>query len=213
MTTWFTSDLHFGHRNIIKYCRRPFGNVELMDAALVENWNRVVQPDDVVWNLGDLAFCCSPKHAYECFSQLNGEQHFIMGNHDSIAAMFGVESPGPKRLASWYDGYAEVEVEGQKLVLCHYAMREWHHALRGVWHLFGHTHGCLRPFGKSVDVGVDNVAEILGGPMAMSTAQLLGPREALYRPVSFAEVKAFMDTRPIGPHAEFENFNAPSTEK
>ena len=48
MTTWFTSDLHFGHKNIIKYCRRPWATTAEMDAALIENWNAVVGKDDDV---------------------------------------------------------------------------------------------------------------------------------------------------------------------
>lgn len=205
--TWFTSDLHFGHKNIIKYCGRPFWkrspavvcepdsyitvpDVEAMDEALVENWNRVVAPDDVVWNLGDVAFCCSAEHALRCLERLNGEHHLIRGNHDAL----GQRLPW----GQWYGDMAEIEVQGQGIVLCHYAMRQWRHAERGTWHLFGHTHGGLRPYGKSVDVGVDNVHEILGTAAAQC--------RALYRPVSFEEVKAFMDAQPIGPHPMFSGF-------
>ena len=201
MTTWFTSDLHLGHAGILKYCNRPWATTHEMDEALIANWNAAVAPDDDVYDLGDLAVCTTDSYAEACLRRLNGHHHVVEGNHDELA--YRLWCAGFK-FASWTPGYSEIEVEGQKIVLCHYAMREWRHNLRGVWHLFGHTHGLLRPFGKSVDVGVDNVAEVLGGPMAMSTAQLLGPREALYRPISFAELKVFMDRQPVGPHPKFD---------
>lgn len=188
-TEWFTSDPHVGHKNIIKYCNRPFTNTDEMDKAMIRNWNAVVAPEDTVRILGDLAFCTSPGHAYAILSQLNGIKHVTEGNHDAIALQLHEQYPG--LFASW-NRLSEVEVEGQRIVLSHYAMREWHHALRGVWHLFGHTHATLRPFGKSVDVGVDNVGEIVPG--------------ASFRPVSFAELKVFMDKRPIGPHPQFEQY-------
>ena len=53
---WFTSDLHFGHQNIIKFCNRPWETVEEMDKALIENWNSVVGENDIVFDLGDFAF-------------------------------------------------------------------------------------------------------------------------------------------------------------
>lgn len=187
--TWFISDPHVGHKNIIKYCNRPFASTDEMDKTLIKNWNAVVEPEDTVHILGDLAFCTSPGHAYSILSKLNGIKHVIEGNHDAIALQLHATYDG--LFASW-NRIDEIEVEGQRIVLCHYAMREWHHALRGTWHLFGHTHATLRPFGKSVDVGVDNVSEIVPG--------------AFFRPVSFAELKTFMDKRSIAPHPAFENF-------
>ena len=55
MALWLTSDLHFGHENIIRYCDRPFADVDAMNRALVDRWNEVVGDDDVVWVLGDFA--------------------------------------------------------------------------------------------------------------------------------------------------------------
>ena len=49
---WFTADTHFGHKNIIRYCQRPFVDVEEMNRVLIENWNSVVSPDDLVFHLG-----------------------------------------------------------------------------------------------------------------------------------------------------------------
>src|ERR1017187_8378616 len=55
MATWFTADQHFGHKRIIELSGRPFGSVEEMNEAVVDRWNAVVAPDDLVWVLGDFA--------------------------------------------------------------------------------------------------------------------------------------------------------------
>lgn len=78
---WFTSDTHFGHTNIIKYCNRPFENAGIMDATIIANWNERVAPDDTVYHLGDVFFT-SPERARHILSVLNGKKILILGNHD-----------------------------------------------------------------------------------------------------------------------------------
>jgi len=222
MTTWFTSDLHLGHKNIIKYCRRPFAadvtkptkaEILYMDEMLVDNWNSVVAKDDIVWNLGDAAFCCPADHVWECLARLNGQHHLLAGNHDEVATVLWYQQLAEPDgtldcLASFREGHHMIVVEGQEIFLSHYANRQWLHAESGAWHLFGHTHGALRPFGKSVDVGVDNTYEVLSPGAKGGMPIFLGPggliaHQALYRPVSFEEVKAFMDKQPMGDHPMF----------
>ena len=81
---WFTSDLHFHHTNILKYCNRPWATVEEMN-----NWNSVVKPGDDVYCLGDFCFggveklesiLCARKE--DGSKLLNGRIHLILGNHD-----------------------------------------------------------------------------------------------------------------------------------
>jgi calcineurin-like phosphoesterase family protein len=151
MSTFFTSDTHFGHANIIKYCDRPFGSVGEMDEAMIENWNARVHRDDTVYHLGDFAFGCDYEHAVKCYSRLKGNIHFILGNHDKHVQHMNQNALIPNPLAH----YKEVSIDGQHIVLFHYGLRTWHHSLRGVWHLYGHSHNMLPPLGKSVDVGVD----------------------------------------------------------
>lgn len=206
--TFFTSDTHFGHRNIIKYCERPFIDSSLpeddkgrymvweMDEFLIDRWNSVVKPEDTVYHLGDFAYTGDFRHALECRMALNGTIHFVVGNHDEHAlfmheGLYPAAIWAPTRFASW-DKMPEITVEGQTIVLCHYSLREWHHALRGVWHLYGHTHASLAPFGKSCDVGVDNAGVIAPGYE--------------FCPLSFDQIKAYMDTLEIGPHPKFEHY-------
>ena len=80
------SDTHFCHANIIKYCNRPFENADLMNKVLIENWNNVVNKDDVVLHLGDItagAGKLKDQRTQEIISQLNGKKIFVRGNHDN----------------------------------------------------------------------------------------------------------------------------------
>lgn len=79
--TWFISDTHFNHTNIIKYENRPFQSVEEMNQTMIENWNRVVRKDDRVFHLGDVGFG-SQEELVKIVQQLNGRKHLVLGNHD-----------------------------------------------------------------------------------------------------------------------------------
>ena len=79
---WFTSDTHFCHRNIIKFCERPFANVDEMNETLVNNWNSVVGPNDYVYHLGDWFVGGNDRERNEILWSLNGKIRFIVGNHD-----------------------------------------------------------------------------------------------------------------------------------
>lgn len=78
---YFTSDTHFGHTNIIKYCNRPFADAGEMDRAIIANWNETVKPEDTIYHMGDVFFT-SPERAKHILSNLNGYKILILGNHD-----------------------------------------------------------------------------------------------------------------------------------
>lgn len=80
---FFTSDTHFGHKNILKYCDRPFESVSVMNEALIENWNKVVDENSLVFHLGDFNFG-GINFFKEIRTQLNGHIVLIKGNHDVL---------------------------------------------------------------------------------------------------------------------------------
>lgn len=77
-------DCHFGHRNIIKYCNRPFKDVEDMNEQLIKNWNSVVGKNDIVYVVGDFALCGKQK-IIEIGQRLNGRKRLVLGNHDQAS--------------------------------------------------------------------------------------------------------------------------------
>lgn len=83
--TWFISDTHFGHKNILDYCRPHFSSLEEMEETIVSNWNAVVKPVDLVYHLGDFAW--TPKDAKRVRPRLNGSIRLIVGDHDDIPAL------------------------------------------------------------------------------------------------------------------------------
>ena len=81
---YFTSDLHFWHKNSIVYTNRPFETVEKMNEKLIEYWNKTVHANDEVYILGDVTMV-RPGRATEIISQLKGRKYLLMGNHDYFA--------------------------------------------------------------------------------------------------------------------------------
>jgi calcineurin-like phosphoesterase family protein len=166
---FFASDTHFSHANIIKYCSRPYADVEEMDEALIANWNARVRPGDRIYHLGDFAF----RNHGEILARLQGSIHLIRGNHDK-----GLER-WADRFASFQD-YKDIKIGDQHVVLLHYAMRVWDRSHHGSFHLYGHSHGNLPedPGSLSFDVGVDPNG---------------------YAPVSFEEVRDRMSRKEFVP--------------
>ena len=80
---WVTSDTHFNHSNIIKYCDRPFSSSLEMDEALIENWNSVVKTGDKVYHLGDVYIKAKKGYIESILKRLNGNKRLILGNHDN----------------------------------------------------------------------------------------------------------------------------------
>lgn len=172
MATWFTSDEHFGHHNILHYCSRPFLNTDEMDSELIALWNDVVDKDDTVYCLGD--FTMNHHHVPKIVARLNGHKHLICGNHDKCFK----EVYGLSKANRWQNYYREagfltvndkihLNIAGRHTLLCHFpyqnpaAEDQRYQDLRpkeqGAWLLHGHRHSPPgeRLRGRQIDVGVD----------------------------------------------------------
>ena len=137
-----TSDTHFFHENIIKYCNRPFENVEEMNTILIQNWNKVVSSEDDIYIIGDFALIKGENHneklnrLFNLSNQLNGKKHLIIGNHD----YFEIVDYLKVGFEDVIQGFIDVLLNNHWFTFCHYQMTSWNNSHRGSMHLFGHEH-------------------------------------------------------------------------
>ena len=145
---FFTSDEHYEHANVIRFCNRPFANIEEMREGLIANHNAVVGPNDVTYHLGDMFWRrCSIPLANQILDRLNGKHYLLLGNHDEVA----------KRVAGRFEWVKETSLvqTPTRVWLSHYAHRSWPDSHKFSYHVYGHTHGVLSDYRYSTDVGVD----------------------------------------------------------
>lgn len=162
MKTYITSDLHFGHTNIMKFCpvtRARFRNdVSYMDNAMIKEWNDIVEQDDLVYILGDVAFCNAQK-ATEIMHRLNGTKILVEGNHDRKA----LNDPSFRGCFKEVHKYLDIIYDGNKVVMFHYPIVEWDQMHRGSVHFHGHLHGGVSGMEKyrCRDMGMDATGMIV----------------------------------------------------
>lgn len=140
MRTWVTSDLHFGHANIMKFCpqsrARYKNDVNYMNEQMVAEWNETIAPEDTVYILGDVAFLPAAK-AVAFMNRLNGKKILVEGNHDRKL----LQDPAFRSCFVEVHKYLDINYEGTKVVMFHYPIAEWDQMHRGSVHLHGHLHG------------------------------------------------------------------------
>lgn len=141
---FFTSDTHFDHTNIIKYCNRPFQDTDEMNREMVTRWNKTVQPLDTVYHLGDFALT-STERCKHFLTLLNGKIILIRGNHDKKLQHM-------KDVIGFKEVYEKMEVDlgkyGKWLVQ--------HHPIKTHKKLLcGHIHDRWTRLGWTINVGVD----------------------------------------------------------
>lgn len=140
MNIFFTGCTHYGHSNIIRLCDRPFSSVEEMDEMLIENHNKLVKKDDIVYHHGDFAFKGRQDNA-EIIKKLNGKIMLIRGNHDPVL---------------WGPHMIEHKVNKKLIVMFHYPIEEWNGYYHGSIHTHCHTHKReLVSATRRFNVGVD----------------------------------------------------------
>lgn len=149
---FFISDTHFSHQNIIKYCNRPFKTKEEMDHILIQKWNEKVQPEDIVFHLGDFAFG-NRSNWLSILNGLNGIKYLIQGNHDGKDSIpegcfAGIEDM--LKLSIWD---AEMSTYNE-FYLTHFPLATWTGINRGVFNLHGHIHSTPDLQGTGYDIKV-----------------------------------------------------------
>ncbi len=161
---FLTSDTHFGHANIAsektsqwKIGYRIFDSIEEMDSNIIDNINKLVPHDAILFHLGDFSFGGHykiPDYRRRIACQTI---HFIRGNHDQNIDKYA------DYFTSISDKW-EGSLNNQPFALCHYAMRIWLGSHKGHYHAYGHSHSSLEHtiYGRSMDVGIDNAYRLTG---------------------------------------------------
>lgn len=170
---YFTSDPHYGHINILKYCpNRKFDNIEDMNETLIKNYNEAVKPEDTCIFVGDIFFRCPKSKAKAIMRRLNGKKILVLGNHDqSMTQMM--------RLGFDLACYSmSIRIDGQKVDIKHYPFKpKWWERLfmkakfkdlkydlryldrrpidKGQFLIHGHIHSTEKFRGRQIHVGVD----------------------------------------------------------
>lgn len=162
---FFTSDTHFCHENIIKYCKRPFANITENDEEIIRRWNEKVPEDGIVFHLGDVAFG-DPERVDNILERLNGTIYLVIGNHDWRRVV-----NNHKWRFEMMTQQINMKIGERHIILNHYPMLAFSGAWRGedaTYQLFGHVHTSPYTdegldqqrmkylFTSQYDVGVDN---------------------------------------------------------
>lgn len=178
-TVFFTSDLHFHHKNIVEYSGRPW-TTETQTEEIIKRWNNRVGPTDHVFHLGDFSFSHHKQigRVRDIIRELQGIHYYIGGNHCDRGLWSEIASdelPWVEYVGSYLE--ARIGENRQKICMFHYPMEVWNGMHHGAWHLHGHCHGSLPAVGKRLDVGLDNHPD--------------------FQVFSWAEVKKHMDAQEI----------------
>lgn len=167
MTIFFTSDLHFGHKNVCRYTERQnVTTAEAHDEWLADIWNSQVTSKDVVWHMGDFSFHKDIEHTARLLRGLNGTKFMIKGNHDNRDVMKRLHR---EQIIAWFGDYKEIRLQRHadekptSACLFHFPITAWHRQHYGALHLHGHCHANFHDGkGKILDVGIDNAYKVLG---------------------------------------------------
>lgn len=137
---FFTSDLHFGHENVLAFDNRPFSSVEKMNEELIARWNAKVRPGDIVYVLGDMIWKTEHCTAAELIKKLNGTKILIKGNHDRF-----LHNADAKKCFAAIKDYEDIHVKlidgtDRRVIMSHYFIPFYNGHLYNAIHLHGHSH-------------------------------------------------------------------------
>jgi len=161
MKTFITSDLHFGHKNIMKFCPKTRGHytdTDVMREDMIRIWNDNVGPDDLTYILGDVAFLPAAE-AVKIMRRLNGRNILVEGNHDRKM----LNDPVFRSCFEEVHKYLWITYEGTQVIMFHFPILEWDQMHRGAVHFYGHVHG--KPTGleqyRARDVAYDATGQVV----------------------------------------------------
>ena len=145
---WLWSDLHLGHAMTISVFNRPYKTPDEMDNALFRAWRRVVQPDDTVAVLGDVAIGGLSGRRLKQLRAAPGRKILVVGNHEFDGTFEG-------HLDGFDEVFSSVYVPGNpELLLTHVPLRD---IPEGCVNVHGHRHAGAPPETRHIDVAVEQV--------------------------------------------------------
>lgn len=138
---WFISDTHFNHDRVLifsdktgKLIRSGFKDVDHMNETIIDNWNKVVSPQDKIYHLGDVSFK-NPDAMDKVLSRLNGKKRLIMGNHDTMDIKHYAKHF--QKIGSW----RQFKDMPKPFIACHYPLHDDSlHGRNVVYNVHGHIH-------------------------------------------------------------------------
>ncbi|OMD76903.1 metallophosphoesterase [Paenibacillus odorifer] len=156
MTTYYTADTHFYHKNVIRLSNRPFVSIEEMNERFIDNWNRTVNKNDTVYHLGDFVLGGTTKWE-DTLSRLTGNKHLILGNHDDKKVV--------SKMAHYFESIelmVEKKIDRQHLFLFHYPIEIG--LTPNAYSIHGHIHERPSRLVNQINVGVDSdfTREVVG---------------------------------------------------
>lgn len=169
---WFTSDLHFSHKNILRYSTGRKEELGLIqddpdmlkkhDEALIRRWNATVGRHDTVYIIGDFSFATTDD-TRRILGKLNGKKHLIIGNHDGSCRGLGnyfVSTSQIKEITFKKTVFPFLD-ENMHCILCHFPLMAWNRRMHGSCMVHGHLHGSGDDFNTDseelrVDIGFDS---------------------------------------------------------
>ena len=179
---YFTSDLHIGHENVIRFDNRPFETVDEMDAELIRRWNAKVDRGDLVYVLGDMIWKTKNSTAQNLIENLNGQIILIRGNHDRFLS--NAKAKNCLAAVKDYDDICVTLEDGtvRRCVLSHYFIPLYNGHRNGAIHLHGHSH-----FTDEADLEID-LAEQLNAQGMQNEIYNVGCMYWNYEPVTLDEI-------------------------
>lgn len=193
---FWTSDLHFHHSDVIKFCDRPFIDVDHMNQTLIHNWNSVIQPEQTIIINGDLALTGSVDKIKELIDALNGIKIQIYGNHclqnrhdrEVISSLFSQSHHQLIIHVNDIDAH-----QGKQLIFnSHYPTISWPAQSRDSWHTHGHIHST----NDSTKSSMDDITFQLYKQMKLKSYDV-GVDNNQYFPVSYPKLKNKIITQTI----------------